>query len=384
MDYSFNGNGTKYITASPEDNIRALSDDHIPPSAFESLMQNTLTQLQGNGKFSVNDLPPNIRFGSPFVERLFPPNPAARKQKDICHQLMVGDMISAFPSSNGNAKHLTQGFNYLDKIIQINNLTGNDLTFFTGNHLLRSQIPQSLLEQLTTRGIIADKVTINYPSDPRKFSIQHGHEYDPRNSLGKSGYNNPIYTWFDHAWNRIRAAMGLNNLPFESNIVQALMLTLNSHQIASAVRGLNPGDVAICGHTHFPDLLSGDFLGISIPNPQNLMAKENLLEIIGDNKLAKGIFLVLRRLMPNITGTRVAIPSELPVTHVNLGYRDTQKNEIQTGADIHQNSISLIGFNPNKLENGDIWKQPGDNIKELLSVDLNKIQEAKAVQAIEV
>lgn len=383
MDYSFNGNGTKYITASEGDVFRASSDDHIPPSIFESLMQNALNQLQNNGRFSVNYLPQNLRFGGPFVESFFPVDLATRAEGDIGQQFKVGDGVTGFPSPNGNAKHLTQGFNYLEKIIQINNLTGNDLTFFTGNHLLRSQIPQSLLEQLTTRGIIADKVTINYPSDPRKFSIQHGHEYDPRNSLGKSGYNNPIYTWFDHAWNRIRAAMGLNNLPFESNIVQALMLTLNSHQIASAVRGLNPGDVAICGHTHFPDLLSGDFLGISIPNPQNLMAKENLLEIIGDNKLAKGIFLVLRRLMPTITGTRVAIPTDLPVTHVNLGYRDPQKGGIQTGADIHQNSISLIGFNPQKLIDGEIWRRPGENVRELLRVDLNKPQES-LFQAIEV
>lgn len=348
-------NGAKILSPGIGDVFRVTSDYHADRRKLGLATEIAVHQLRERGRIFPESFPQYLLPVVPYIGTWILPSALDGKVEYIQHHVEAGDGISAFPISKKDQQYLDQSFQNLLEIMQISGINGDIRTFMPGNHTPFHIMPPALVDHLYNSGMAADKVKISL-GNGSIISVRHGHEFDPRKSGDKSGFNNPIYTWLDKVWQLARKTMNLNRLPYDEPINRALMAVMDAHHIVRATAGLGRGNGAIDGHTHFPYLSWEYFLYDNLIDPKDVLSERNILGIIDDHPIAKAVFLLLRKLLPTASGANLGkVNNETGIFYGNTGHRDA--DGLQTAIDLHiGNEARLIVMDTNRMLNGEIWQ----------------------------
>lgn len=363
-------NGAKILTPQDGQTVRIISDFHAGIKPFAQATQIALRQLNDYGQISPEGFPGNLQQMIPYIQSWIPPNRVGT-ENFVDHVIEAGDGISGYPPARKEESRLDQGFRNLLEIMRISGINGKDRTFMPGNHTPFNIMPSELVSYLDNSGMAAEKVKIQL-GNGSIASVRHGHEFDPRDSGDRSGFNNPVYTWLDGIWQMARRVMNLNRLPFNDPIVNALTTVMNAHHIARATTGLKSGDMAFDGHTHFATLIYDICQSSELIDPKNVLSTENILGLIRGHPMAQVIFLALRKLLPKASGADLIVPNEIGRRYYgNTGYRDA--NGIQTAIDLQiGQQVELITMDINQMLGNQIWRVDDQAIEMQYQISLNQ------------
>ncbi len=363
-------NGAKILTPQDGQTVRIISDFHAGIKPFAEATQIALGQLNNSGQIIPEGFPGNLQQMIPYIQSWIPPNRVGT-ENFVDHVIEAGDGISGYPPARKEESRLDQGFRNLLEIMRISGINGKDRTFMPGNHTPFNIMPSELVSYLDNSGMAAEKVKIQL-GNGSIASVRHGHEFDPRDSGDRSGFNNPVYTWLDGIWQMARRVMNLNRLPYNDPIVNALTTVMNAHHIARATTGLKSGDMAFDGHTHFATLIYDICQSSELIDPKNVLSTENILGLIRGHPMAQVIFLALRKLLPKVSGAGLIVPNEIGRRYYgNTGYRDA--NGIQTAIDLQiGQQVKLITMDINQMLGNQIWRVDDQAIEMQYQISLNQ------------
>jgi len=364
-------NGAKILTPQDGQTVRIFSDFHAGIKPFAQATQIALGQLKNSGHINPEDFTVNLQQMIPYIQSWIPPE-IVGEGGWVDHVIEAGDGISAFPHAKKDDAFLDQAFRNILGIMRISGINSEVRTFMPGNHTPFHIMPAELVDYLINSGMAAEKVKINLGNNESIASVRHGHEFDPRDSGDRSGFNNPVYTWLDGIWQMARRVMNLNRLPFNDPIVNALTTVMNAQHIARATTGLKSGDMAFDGHTHFATLIYDICQSSELIDPNNVLSTENILGLIRGHPMAQIIFLALRKLLPKVSGAGLIVPNEIGRRYYgNTGYRDA--NGIQTAIDLQiGQQVKLITMDINQMLGNQIWRVDDQAIEMQYQISLNQ------------
>lgn len=348
--------GEKIITIEGPEVVRLTSDHHIRPQVWTELAGHA---LRGTRPDRAQHEAYTSRFA---IDLLEPAGPF-----EVEHQLLNGDFIHTDPHHNGDIAINHAGWQAIEQTVVAHDLTGDQLTMIPGNHSLISSMPQSSIDQLTNRGILVPSGKARIVVPETTLHIRHGHEFDSKSRRHATWGHSPVIQGIlEQLVRGARRVTGVKYFPYGNDITQTMNLILNAPQMIRAEEGLEEGEWAIDGHTHFAGIQPPNGHD---PNPEfNLLSKENLEKVLYDSPIARMFLKLAARLVPNLAGIdKWYVTSHNGKGYANTGFYDPL-SQVVSALDVGSNGIDLLLANVNGgYEQGMMRAKAHDSISKVES-----------------
>jgi UDP-2,3-diacylglucosamine pyrophosphatase LpxH len=327
--------GEKIINVEGPEVVRLTSDHHIRPQVWAELAGHALRQTRPD--VSQREVFTN-RFAIDFLE--------PRDPFEVDHQVLNGDFIHTDPHHNGDVALNHAGWQAIEQAVVAHDITGAELTMIPGNHSLVSSMPQSSVDQLTNRGILVPSGKVRIVVPETSLHVRHGHEFDGKSRKHMTWEHSPvIQNILEQLVRGARKVTGVKYFPYGNDITQTMNLILNAPQMIRAEAGLEEGEWAIDGHTHFAGIQPPNG---NDPNPEiNLLSREYLEKILYDSPIARTFLKLAARVIPNLAG----IDKWYVTSHNGKGYANTgffdPLSQVVSALDVRAKGIDLLLANVN-------------------------------------